>query len=289
MDRTTLVLLGLAAACMWLSRHREAFEAPVTFKDFAPPKKGKVRAQIVGGARTADVPSYFVQLWVNGKSGMQNFGGGALITPSIVLTAAHCLEPFGVRPGRVSLAPGLVCVIQGQQYLPKRVLMHPKYPGRSNIFSKSVAATQHDLCLILIDRASAKPARINSLPSKFPPNVPLVMMGNGLEDPSNPQSAGGFKTATGVSVNASWVPAGGIGVRPAGALQGSACHGDSGGPLVYTPDSGDDVVVGIVHGAGEPSDSCTLGLYASVGPNFAWILSGIRTLVAGTKISAGSA
>jgi uncharacterized protein (TIGR03382 family) len=201
----------------------------VVGEDLAPPFSTQ-REAIVGGTATSGDPAVVV-LAVNSGGRYEEYCTGTLIAPKTVLTAAHCIEPYGPANfyvvGFGSNVNGLTRVVQVAQQIE-----HPSYNGRT-----------HDFGVLRLSQAVAgvTPLPINERAmSVSDVGRPIRHVGFGIASASG--LGGGVKREVTYTVRQ---------VGPytieSGATGKQTCSGDSGGPgLMVLPGETTEKVVGVV-------------------------------------------
>ncbi|NRA66526.1 MAG: serine protease [Pseudobacteriovorax sp.] len=224
---------------------------------------------IVGGqaATLGQYQTYFqsvVSLQVNGQA----FCGGTLVSPTEVVTAAHCVDSFRRSPSSISLVIGtndLRRTRNAETFRAREITIAPAYSSRS---------TTDDIAIISMNGSSRyKPSDIN-----LNPNFPAVgdttyVAGWGSTYEGGYMTAGLKYTAVDVVSNrdCSSVYRGQINDGHVCAYRRGtdSCQGDSGGPLFGWDRSKQElVVVGVVsfgYGCARPG---TPGVYTRVSSFF---------------------
>jgi len=155
---------------------------------------------------------------------------GVVLTPSVVLTAAHCVQPA---------ADYAVVVFEaaGPRLIPvARIALHPSFQANSFETQRPTP----DLALVKLSTplpGSFQPAQLSSdmaLPAK---RTSFTLVGFGVTKDGDGKSAGTLRTVQLPSIGTT----GGIMIRLSNGASAGGCTGDSGGPVFL-----DGVVAGII-------------------------------------------
>ncbi|XP_030381800.1 serine protease snake-like [Scaptodrosophila lebanonensis] len=203
--------------------------------------------------------------------------GGALISNSFVLTAAHCIDFGGALPATVRLGGDNLTLNIGEDFKIKRVIIHPNYNGRSSY---------NDIALLELD--TIQPPKLT--PACIWPNPDLVTnqltaIGYGQTRFAGVSSAQLLKVPLNFVSKAECEPHYQKDLLPKGVAEThlcagdpanahDTCQGDSGGPLLM--DHGPfKYVVGITslgHGcaSGPPSIYTRVSSYVDWIESYVW-------------------
>jgi len=157
------------------------------------------------------------------------FCTGTLITPTVVLSAAHCV--VGLRPHEVRFALGSDAAAPHTSLPVARLEPHPDYYD-----------LRHDIARVHLGTpapAEIAPVGVLSEMDDSFEGTPLVFVGYGVTDGQR-QTGAGLKRSVAVPVSdlARWT----FSYQQRG---GGTCHGDSGGPALHQDDEGRWLVAGV--------------------------------------------
>jgi trypsin len=236
------------------------------------------RPAVVGGAPIAIAESPWQVLVLIGAGNRREMCSGSLISPSTVLTAAHCLS--GVDPGTVKVWTGVStasAASDSKAISASGLVVHPGYD------SVSLA---NDIALIQLVKPVdvTNDARVIGLPvaqdaGNWPAaGTPALISGWGATSTNGPSSdpllratvqvlsgPGGPCGQYGPSFNSTMLICGGL---PDGSVD--TCQGDSGGPLVVDV-AGVPILAGLTSNGVECASAAFPGLYTRVSTFIPWI------------------
>lgn len=180
---------------------------------------------LIGGTLVADGEDYAVVALDSSVAG-SSFCSGTLISPSVVLTAAHCLESFR---GSVFFGNDTTTAGNVQKTLERK---HPEWTG-------NLGANDIGVVLLSFSQDPELPIPLNRSPATDHIGDAYRLVGFGQYQRTPPASDGrkrtGYSTITGTA---------GADVLTTGDVDVSICFGDSGGPGLLEID-GVEYVAGV--------------------------------------------
>ncbi|QSQ18451.1 trypsin-like serine protease [Myxococcus landrumensis] len=158
---------------------------------------------------------------------------GVLIAPDVVLTAAHCLDLFGVEGAyEVYLGPALLPTPDesGRFVRVSRAVIHPRHVPRTHT---------HDAALLrLVTPVQVEPARLSGSPLALTGGTRVRAVGYGdTKDVNAPAGRRRQGTLQVTQLEAT--------VFRAEPGPGMSCVGDSGGPVFVSDGTGREVLAGL--------------------------------------------
>jgi secreted trypsin-like serine protease len=231
--------------------------------------RARARASIIGGYRP-DPSQWPWMAYVRHADG--TFCGGVVLTPTHVLTAAHCVSE---DDGSVS-TPGSLSVTIGRRRLSETTIgetLGVAAVARNPSFTKRLdGSLDYDTAVLTL--ASATPAQPATLGSEADWASQVTVMGWGHTDHltneySDDLLAADLPTWTDAQCESSWGSAYDLSTNfCAGYYYGeeAVCHGDSGGPVMTSTDHGASWrLIGVVSVVKAP---CNVPGYPGI---FAWV------------------
>ncbi len=248
--------------------------------DDVPPAVRTFEPAVIGGGSTPN-PGYVAGLLQNGVSDPRtaHFCGGSLISTTVVLTAAHCVD--SLNPGDIDVAVGathLSSITHDDRIGVAAIALHPAWVG---------GVVETDLALLLLTASVADAPIIPLETALTEPTLhrPLLAFGWGFTDADRTALFDGLQSAAVLALtDPATTAANGYAtclvVDPSddfcvGGATTGICQGDSGGPVLgeTSPGSAQYEVVGVASYG--PVSQCmhpTLADAAqAVSPHLSWI------------------
>jgi len=244
-------------------------------------KSGIAARRVVGGTEAGFGSFPWMALIRGGSSRC----GGALIRPSWVVTAGHCVKS-DKWPSKYRVYLGEYKLYQNSEPLPRQkfyvsnIVVHPQYEFTPQ-------ADRYDVALLKLDRPATMMPHISPvcLPTPEPETIGArsIVAGWGAMDPDSVRRPKVLQAVDVYTVDnpmcEKWHVEAGIRVNIypemmcAGHLEGGkdACQGDSGGPLMRKDDSGRWTLTGIVSAGYSCAKAGQPGIYHRISESASWI------------------
>lgn len=199
---------------------------------------GNATSPIIGGERDDDHPSVVLLLHYASDPKNNSSCTGTVITPHLVLTAAHCVFPEIIGPVESAIFFGNDFKDKGQRddrqnwVRVKEMRFHPGYKGAT--------VPGHDIGVVITrDPIPLRPMRFRTDPLtlELVKGQPMLAVGYGLTDATSPVSSG-VRSRKETTVSSF------LGADLMGVTNGTLCHGDSGGAILWKV-NGVSTLVGI--------------------------------------------
>lgn len=236
------------------------------------PVHAEVGTQIVGGKTSADHAYPFI-VAVEYAATAEQFCDGTLLTPSKVLTAAHCV---GKAATQVRLGTNNATLVSGQVVAVSSKTIHPKYNEITTDYDVAVLTLAHPVTLsdtINVVRLPEACASASCITGLAKPGTLVRVAGWGATDGQGNIYPNGLREVDIPIVSQSTCNSamdGAVTARMmcAGYAGGGkdSCYGDSGGPLFgYLPAARMGFQAGIVSwGEGDCAQAGKYGVYTRI-------------------------
>ncbi|MCB4768922.1 trypsin-like serine protease [Ancylobacter sp. Lp-2] len=189
---------------------------------------------------------------------------GVVLTPLVVLTAAHCVQP-AANYAAVAFEASGPRIIEAS-----RVALHPQFDPNSFATRRPTP----DLALVKLSAPlpGVRPARLSSEPALPARRTAFTLAGYGVVKDGDGKSAGTLRTVELPSIGTT----GGIMIRLSDGPAAGGCTGDSGGPVFLEGEVAG--IIGWSTAAGGARGCGGVTGATLVGPQRAWIDATARSM-----------